>query len=321
MLHLTNSSSLAKVSDIPKEEVGPSILWALRRLVATSPEIPRDPKNAPFAATQDIGRIEIGWARGGPGRIQTAPDVAGTAQVTALILLAGRAVITDDRGRVAVLNGGDLCLLRSDRAVELVLADAFELALVNVPEEDLGKRTSIWRAALMKPIAGAVGVPAVLLDAVRSLQRWRDTLGPSSSDGLADAFIDLVSAVVCFAAPANADCIQRSLYHRERIKRFAQENLRNPELTVERIAEAVSLSPRQIHRLFANEAMSLMRWVWVQRLENCYRELRDSASAKRSISEIAYNWGFNDQAHFSRAFRKHFGFPPRDARVQAVPDA
>jgi len=33
------------------------------------------------------------------------------------------------------------------------------------------------------------------------------------------------------------------------------------------------------------------------------------------ISQIAYAWGFNDQAHFSRTFRKHFSVSPRHLRA------
>jgi AraC-like DNA-binding protein len=139
-------------------------------------------------------------------------------------------------------------------------------------------------------------------------------LGDAGSDGLADAVVDLMGAVICCAVPVNSDCIQRSFYHQDRIKQFARLNLGNPELSVELIADAVGLSPRQIHRLFANEEMSLMRWVWVQRLEQCYRELVQDVSAQRTISEIAYAWGFNDQAHFSRTFRKHYGVSPRSLR-------
>ena len=36
--------------------------------------------------------------------------------------------------------------------------------------------------------------------------------------------------------------------------------------------------------------------------------------AARTISEIAFGWGFNDAAHFSRAFRARFGCSPRDVR-------
>jgi AraC-like DNA-binding protein len=154
----------------------------------------------------------------------------------------------------------------------------------------------------------------VFRDAVLSLKRWSGSLGDVGSEGLADAIVDLMGAVICCAVPSNSDCIQRSFHHQDRIKTFARLNLGNPELSVELIAEAVGLSARQIHRLFANEEMSLMRWVWVQRLEQCYRELVQDGSGKRTISEIAYAWGFNDQAHFSRTFRKHFGVSPRSLR-------
>jgi acetamidase/formamidase len=37
--------------------------------------------------------------------------------------------------------------------------------------------------------------------------------------------------------------------------------------------------------------------------------------AQLSISEISFRWGFNDAAHFSRAFREHFGVAPRSLRA------
>lgn len=190
----------------------------------------------------------------------------------------------------------------------------FQMALVEAPEDEIADRFPLWRAAMLTPIRGTSGVPAVFCDAVHSVHRWQDSLGGAGSEGLADALVDLMGALVCFAVPANRDCIHQSLYQKDRIKKVIQLNLRNPDLGVDYIARSVGLSPRQVHRVFADEGMSLMRWVWVQRLEQCYRELCQEESGKRSISDLAYTWGFTDQAHFSRAFRKQFGISPRDAR-------
>lgn len=315
----TISSPLAKILGTSQHQPCPSLIEALQQVVGSSQGSHRDPESAPFLVTQDIGRAEVVWVRGAPTDLSVTPDAPG-APLTVLVLLAGRAVIRQG-AEVVELGAGDLCLLRGSRPLEMTLADAFEMALVNVPEQEFAERFPLWRVALMKPISGGAGVPAVLLDAVKSLRRWRETLGAAGHQGIANALIDLVGAVVCFTVPVNSDCIQRSLYQRERVKRFAHENLRNPELSVEQIAGAVNLSPRQIHRLFASESISLMRWVWMQRLENCYRELRDGASAGRSISDIAYAWGFNDQAHFSRAFRRQFGIAPREVRRQGRREA
>ena len=263
---------------------------------------------------QDIGRVEIVEAVGACLSIDTEGAAStATAQVSALILVQGTVEIRQGE-RSTQLAAGDLCLIRSGRPLQLKLKGDFRIALVGVPEAEFADRFPLWRAALLTPIRVESGVPAVFRDAVASLHRWQDSLGVAGRDGLADAVIDLMGALVCFAVPSHRDCVQQSLYQRDRIKTVAQRNLRNPELDIDFIAAAVGLSARQVHRLFADEGTSLMRWVWVQRLEQCRRELGQDDSGRRSISDIAYTWGFNDQAHFSRAFRKHFGLAPRDLR-------
>lgn len=259
-----------------------------------------------------FGRVETAEATGNPLVVETA-GCSTAARVTALIQIEGSATVSQGE-RAAEIGSGDLCLMRSARPLTLRLAGRFRLALVEAPEDEIADRFPLWRAAMLVPIRGTSGVPAVFCDAVRSVHRWQDSLGGAGSDGLADALVDLMGALVCFSVPVNRDCAQQSLYQKDRIKKAVQLNLRDPELDVDLIAESVGLSPRQVHRLFSDEGMSLMRWVWVQRLEQCYRELAQDDSGKRSISDVAYAWGFNDQAHFSRAFRKHFGISPRDLR-------
>lgn len=48
----------------------------------------------------------------------------------------------------------------------------------------------------------------------------------------------------------------------------------------------------------------------------CDEMLRDP-SCRKSISEIAYRWGFADQAQFSRHYRAQFGKTPSEAREPA----
>jgi AraC-like DNA-binding protein len=61
-----------------------------------------------------------------------------------------------------------------------------------------------------------------------------------------------------------------------------------------------------------------MKWLWRERLDRCHRELADPALRAQTIGETAYRWGFNDLAHFSRAFRERFGCSPRQWRRQAT---
>jgi AraC family transcriptional regulator, positive regulator of tynA and feaB len=42
--------------------------------------------------------------------------------------------------------------------------------------------------------------------------------------------------------------------------------------------------------------------------------LLDKAQDARSVSEIAYRFGFGDLSHFSKSFKSRFGNTPRDIR-------
>ena len=104
--------------------------------------------------------------------------------------------------------------------------------------------------------------------------------------------------------------------HRQRIMRFARENLGDSNLDGNTIAQAVNLSPRHVYQIFDGEDKPLMRWVWSERLARCRHDLEQPALQSRSIGEIAFQWGFSNVSHFSRAFKAEFGVTPRDYRRQ-----
>jgi AraC family transcriptional activator of tynA and feaB len=60
----------------------------------------------------------------------------------------------------------------------------------------------------------------------------------------------------------------------------------------------------------------LQRVIVSRRLERCRTALADARQAHRSVSEIAYAWGFSDQSHFTRRFRAAYGCSPSDFRKQ-----
>jgi AraC-like DNA-binding protein len=103
-------------------------------------------------------------------------------------------------------------------------------------------------------------------------------------------------------------------YHLARIKGEIDARLRNPALTVSDVARDLGISVGHIHRLFRQEATTPAQYIWLRRLEMCSRDLVDPSRAGHSISEIAFSWGFNDAAHFSRSFRDRFGVAPREWR-------
>ena len=68
--------------------------------------------------------------------------------------------------------------------------------------------------------------------------------------------------------------------------------------------------------LLAKEGTSLERLLQKRRLENCHKALAEASG--RSISEIAFAWGFSDVSHFSKTFKSVYGVSPRDFRREVA---
>lgn len=99
---------------------------------------------------------------------------------------------------------------------------------------------------------------------------------------------------------------------------FARKNL-HTELTVEKLAEAAHLSPRQFTRAFAAETgESPAKAVEKLRIEAARLLLEDS---RHPIETIARQTGFADRERMRRAFIRVFGLPPQAMRRQVRRDA
>lgn len=104
---------------------------------------------------------------------------------------------------------------------------------------------------------------------------------------------------------------------RLRVKDFINQNLDDPALTPQKIAEACGISLSYLHKIFTITDTSVCRWILQQRLNVSKQRLSDPAYLGIPISRIAYDIGFNNQAHFSSKFKQQFGISPKEVRMQA----
>lgn len=96
--------------------------------------------------------------------------------------------------------------------------------------------------------------------------------------------------------------------------RYIQQHLQDESLTTLRLSQALNTSTRRLHRMFAENGFSVQNYIWQQRLERCHKEMLTPSLVNRSISEIAFKWGFNDTSHFSRRYKAYFGESPAATR-------
>ncbi|NYT67008.1 helix-turn-helix domain-containing protein [Pusillimonas noertemannii] len=161
--------------------------------------------------------------------------------------------------------------------------------------------------------AGAAALLRVMLDELFSLA---PSLKPQALPPLSSIFPQLVSTVLLSQEQFDGVGPSRmNAFHKSKILSFIQANLHDPSLNATSIAQGVGLSTRYVYQLFEDESMSLMKWVWAQRLEQCRRQIMSPVLRNKSISEIAYDWGFSDTAHFSRVFKAAYKQTPRECRA------
>jgi len=193
---------------------------------------------------------------------------------------------------------------------------SFEAVNIYVPKEKFQDILPLDHRFKTIECSAGSATGAILADVIRSIQSQINSLQDDSmiAGKITDIFLDALAATL-YSLPQFWDTQSSKLevYHKNRIKNHVRENLRR-NLSIELVGEAVNLSPSYIHRLFSKERLPLMKWVMEERLDRCRQDLESKLLLNRSIKEIAYSWGFNDQTHFSHAFRSRFGVSPSDYR-------
>jgi AraC-like DNA-binding protein len=249
---------------------------------------------------------------------RTQSLIAATAEDYFLVSIqtdgAGR--ITQD-GRTAELGPGDFALYDSTRPYELLFDDAFQQYVVMLPGPML--RSQLRRAFELtaRRVRGSRGAGHLMIEMIRTLAAGIDVLEPAAAAAVAQSVEHIVVAGLS-SLTSDAPVPEPELAaRREQIKACARARLRDPGLTVAAIAAALHTSVSTLHRAFAGEPCSIAEWIWAQRLDAVRADLCDPTLRHRTISDIAFSWGFVDASHFSRAFKTRFGCTARDVRQPA----
>jgi AraC-like DNA-binding protein len=269
-----------------------------------------------------IGNLDFTHLRSNSTHIRRTPErIRQDTEDYCLVLIQreGRGVLCQD-GRMGVMNPGDFVLNDCTRPYELMFdGDHHDIYVLRLPRKPLADHVGNLEDLCATTVSGRSAAGHLLLTMVDTLRRDVGNLHPASALGVSEGITSVIGAGLRSLPGANQRKPSNlAAYHVARIRAHVQQHLRNPELSIGAVAQAMNLSPDHLCRLFRNEPVPLSRLIWQQRLDACRRDLADSRLAERSVSEIAFSWGFNDATHFSRSFRERHGIAPRDWRAMQL---
>jgi|GEM_PF-956635 len=230
-----------------------------------------------------------------------------------ILVLAGEAIISHHLG-MSELKAGHFVLIDNSFSRSMFVPNKVSILQVSIPRMVLARyleepqqyeavvlSTDIPPANAENPLFG------VILSSWEKLKAGalRD-FAPAISDNLLRRIAEAYTGHLQQHSSRKARRITQA-------KELIEEQLCNPELTVESIAEGMGVSSRYLRALFS-KSEKISHYILRRRLEECARLLSEPQHQQLSITSIAFRCGFNSMAHFSRTFKKAYNVTPRDYR-------
>ncbi len=212
-----------------------------------------------------------------------------------------------------LLEPGNILLWDSTMPMCFKLHSPIKKITVLIPQSRLHDVFPKTRYMVGKAVDWRQGLGAVATSHISTLISQTNFIQAQQTRPAADITLELIAASL--GLQQYETNVANKVELLANIKQFIENNLGDPDLSPQIIAEQFSISVRYLHLLFSEEEVTVSRWILSRRLEKCRHQLIES-DKQHHITTLAFNWGFNDAAHFSRVFKKQFGVAPREYRRQ-----
>lgn len=213
--------------------------------------------------------------------------------------------------RTCRLRPRDLCLIDGLAPFELEVTDPFShLMFLQIPRHMLLSRHPYLvrqtAQAFDPDEAGASLLRQVLLDLL-------DSTPVLENEQRAAALVSVAHMLGVLKLPATHSSAVS--WRVRSALAFIEAQLAEPTLSADGVAKAQRISRRHLDEIFLRSlGTSLTAQIWARRLAQAANDLIDPRHAARTVTEIAFAAGFEDTAHFTRAFKRHHGCTPREWR-------
>lgn len=220
-----------------------------------------------------------------------------------LMTLQGSEIVSQG-GRRAVLEPGSVVVWDSETPAEFVVREPLVKRSLLVPKTalaEVGARGELLTGSVLDATAPAV---TLLRGYLEALSNTIDHLPLGALPAARNATIELLAAAL--QEPTRAP--ESAAATRTAAEQFIERNLRRHRLGATDVSRAIGVSVRSLYRAFEDSGDSVSSFIRIRRLARA----RDDLAAGMTVSQVARRWQYTDPSHFSRSFKRHFGFNPSD---------
>lgn len=253
---------------------------------------------------------------------RTATHIArDRRQCFVLVLLRSGSLHVVQRGRECNLLPGMFVLFDLSTPYTYAHKERADVLDIKIPHSLLVahlKDPYRFVATTRSALTGAGRITASFLS---SLAGELSALPESNACTYGSRIVDLASLLFetsVHDVPIGQSAVRAALYRR--CISFIESQLADPDLNPEKIAAALGISVRYLHKIFQGSDESVGDLVRRKRLERARQILVDAGQASLPVKEVAFRTGFRTQAHFATAFKQIYGVSPSEVR-QLAPDS
>ncbi|MER2266255.1 AraC-like ligand-binding domain-containing protein [Methylobacterium oxalidis] len=264
-----------------------------------------------------IGSVNLALAQSSAVNISHTERHSGQPsddQLFVFMPLAGTKTLQQS-GRHAMLMPGEFALIDPRLPHEGSFSDASEVLTLIFDRHLLESRLGAVQDLTAHPVTPVTAEGQLASGYLTMLPSQAGRLSSAAEDLVEVHLLDLVAAALDKATKRQVSrgSTARSLI-RMKLHAAIEARLSDPKLDASVIASAAGVSTRYANAVLADDDTSLGRLIQAKRLERCRQALADPAQQHRSVSEIAYGWGFSDMTHFGRRFKAMYGLLPSEFR-------
>jgi AraC-like DNA-binding protein len=250
---------------------------------------------------------------------RTRRHLAHSPRLYSFLLQAKGSSVFSHYGHEARLAEGDFVLCDTGMPHYFHTDTPSETIMVRVMPDVLREYLPTLEQFCGLHLGRAVGVTNTLAAMVRSLSEQADFRSCPDYEGrVARYLLEMISISYTMGFNCRTSASAAVWRRRNDVIRYIEDNLRDPNLTAESVADGVHLSPRYLREIFSESGEKVCAYIRRRRLEECARKIRDPAWSGHTLMKIAFSSGFNSAAHFTRAFRDQFGVSPRQYRSREL---